>query len=476
MLHSRFFKALMTSAAVAFGITAAIVTLSTTGPVPAHAHIPAGMLQSADPGQVPSLAPMLKSVLPAVVNISVSGEEAVQQNPLMQDPFFRRFFGQPGMPQAPQKQEFQAIGSGVIVNADKGYILTNNHVVVNATEIKVTLQDGRNFKAKLIGRDPETDIAVLQIKAKDLTALPMADSSKLRVGDFVVAVGDPFGLGQTVTAGIVSALSRATSMSGYQDFIQTDASINPGNSGGALVNLKGQLVGINSEILSRSGGNIGIGFAIPTDLARTVMNQLIEHGKVVHGHIGVMIQNLTPELAKALGVNTSEGVVVSRVMPDSPAKKAGLKNEDVIIAANGKKVTNGLELRNAIGLLEIGNKVDLTILRDNKTMHIDVTVGKIPSLSANSDDLFPDLKGASYAPLHASKSSSGPDHGIVVGNVKPGSPAEQAGLQDNDIIVSVNRQPVSTIEQFQKLANKNQPQLLLRVVRGNGALFLLLTH
>ena len=479
MLRSKFFKALMASAAVAFGVTAAIVTLSTTGPSPAQAHIPEGMLQSADSGQVPSLAPMLKSVLPAVVNISVSGEMAVQQNPLMQDPFFRRFFNQPGQQQQQQQQqqqEFKAIGSGVIVNADKGYVLTNNHVVVNATSIKVTLQDGRDFKAKLIGRDPETDIAVLQIKAKSLTALPMADSSKLQVGDFVVAVGDPFGLGQTVTSGIVSALSRTTSMSGYQDFIQTDASINPGNSGGALVNLKGQLVGVNSEILSRSGGNIGIGFAIPSDLARTIMDQLIAHGKVVHGHIGVMIQNLTPELAKALGVNTDHGVVVSRVMSDSPAQKAGLKNEDVIVAANGKKVTDALELRNAVGLLEIGHKVDLTVLRGDKTLHVDVTVGKMQSLSASNDNLFSDLQGASYSPLQARPSTSGPNHGIAVGDVKSGSPADQAGLQNGDIIVSVNRQPVSTIEQFQKLAGKNQPQLLLRVVRGPGALFLLLTH
>ena len=473
MLRSKFFKALMASAAVAFGATAAVITLSTTSPSTARADIPPAMLQSATSGQVPSLAPMLKNVLPAVVNISVSGKIAVK-NPLMQDPMFRRFFNMPDQPQ--QQREMQAIGSGVIVDADKGYILTNNHVVADADTIKVTLKDGRDFKAKLIGRDPETDIAVLQIKAKDLTALQEADSSQLQVGDFVVAVGDPFGLGQTVTSGIVSALGRTTSVDGLQDFIQTDASINPGNSGGALVNLKGQLVGINSQILTRSGGNMGIGFAIPTNLAKSVMAQLVKNGKVEHGQIGVMIQNLTPELSKALGVNTSHGVVISRVMPDSPAEKAGLKSEDVITEANGKDITDGLELRNAVGLLQIGQKVHLKVLRNNKERDITVTVGKAQDETASNDDLFPDLQGASYAGVKNTGSGNGPSAGIQVSNIQPDSPAAQAGLRDGDVIVSVNRQKVATVNEFRKLASKKQSQLLLRVIRGNGALFLLLSQ
>jgi len=473
MFRSKFFKALLGSAAVAFGATAAVITLSTSAPAPAHADVPTAMLQKSSDGRPPSLAPMLKSVLPAVVNISVSGKVAVQQNPLMQDPMFRHFFN---MPKQPQQQEMQAIGSGVIVNAAKGYILTNNHVVADADTIKVTLKDGRDFKAKLIGRDPETDIAVLQIKADKLTALPVADSGQLQVGDFVVAVGDPFGLGQTVTSGIVSALGRTTSMDGLQDFIQTDASINPGNSGGALVNLEGQLVGINSQILTRSGGNMGIGFAIPTNLATSVMQQLIKNGKVEHGQIGVMIQNLTPELAKALGVSTDHGVVISRVVPDSPADKAGLKSEDVIVAANGKKITDGLELRNAVGLLEIGQKVKLTVLRDNKQREITVTVGKSAQDISSNVDLFPGLQGGSYSAVKNDDSSAGPTSGILVENVQQGSPADQSGLQKDDVIVSINRHTVKSMAEFHKLAGKGQSQLLLRVIRGNGALFLLLTQ
>lgn len=476
MLRNRYFKALVAAVIVAGGATLAVITLSTTAPINASAHIPVAMLAPTANGQEPSLAPMLKNVLPAVVNIAVSGTVKVK-NPLMQDPFFRHFFGAPNN-QQPQTREMQAIGSGVIVNADKGYVLTNNHVVAEADKIKVTLEDGRSFDAKLIGRDKATDIAVLQIKADNLTALPMADSDDLRVGDFVVAIGDPFGLGQTVTAGIVSALGRATSMAGYQNFIQTDASINPGNSGGALVNLKGQLVGINSEILSRSGGNIGIGFAIPTDLAHTVMEELIKHGHIEHGHIGIMIQKLTPGLAKALGVKTSEGVVVSKVMKGSPADKAGIKTEDVIVSANGHEITSPLQLRNAVGLLEVGQKVKLGVIRDNKKQTITVKVGKKSSASVsagNTSDLFEALQGASYSALEQPK-ANGPQHGIVVGHVQPGSPAEQSGLRSGDVIMSVNRHTVSTIEQFQKLAGKKQSQLLLRVARSGGAMFLLLTN
>ncbi|TAM10116.1 MAG: DegQ family serine endoprotease [Nevskiaceae bacterium] len=476
MFRNRYLKALAAAVFIAGGATLAVVTLTTTTPNDAHAHIPMAMLAPTANGQPASLAPMLKNVLPAVVNIAVSGSVPIR-NPLMQDPFFRHFFGAPDGQQPEQREETQAIGSGVIVDAAKGYILTNHHVIADADSIKVTLKDGRTLPAKLIGSDTPTDIAVLQVKADNLTALPMADSGTLQVGDFVVAIGDPFGLGQTVTAGIVSALDRTTDIDGYQNFIQTDASINPGNSGGALVDLQGRLVGINSQILSRSGGNIGIGFAIPTDLARTVMDAIIKHGKIEHGQIGVMIQKLTPELAKALGLKEQTGVIVSKVMPDSPADKAGLKTEDVIVSVNGRPVTDALQLRNAVGLLEVGQKVKLGVVRDSKQRDITVTVGKSADVTAaaDGDDLFPALKGASYATLTGVQPNGGPSRGIVVKNVQQGSPADQSGLQSGDVITSVNRQSVTTLDAFRKLANKNQPQLLLRVARGNGALFVLLS-
>lgn len=471
MLQSKFFKVLMATAAVAFGATAAVISLTTTTPPPAHADIPPTMLEQSSSGHVPSLAPMLKKVLPAVVNIAVSGKMNVK-NPLMQDPFFRQFFNLPQQ----ESQAFQAIGSGVIVDAKHGYVLTNNHVVANANSIKVTLRDGRTVKAKLIGRDPETDIAVLKIKAPHITALPIANSNKLQVGDFVVAVGDPFGLGQTVTSGIVSALGRVTNMNQIQNFIQTDASINPGNSGGALVNLKGQLVGINSEILTKSGGNMGIGFAIPTNLAVAVMKDLIKYGKVQHGQIGVIIQNLTPELAKALGVNVHHGVVIARVLQHSPAQKAGLKPQDVIVAADGKKITNALQLRDAVGLLQVGQTVKLTVIRNGKRREITVKVGNPQKeMASNNSGLFPALRGASYSAVQNNNPSAGAQQGILVSSIKPGSPAQASGLQDNDVIVSVNRHPVNSVGEFDRLASNKQTQLLLRVIRGNSAFFLLLT-
>ncbi|MDI3259412.1 MAG: trypsin-like peptidase domain-containing protein, partial [Sinobacteraceae bacterium] len=328
MPRPSFLKTTAIAAGAALAATAATLVLTTSSPTPVQADIPAPMLAPSAPGQVPSLAPMLKNVLPAVVNIAVRSKVQIQ-NPLLNDPFFRRFFN---IPDQPQEREEQAIGSGVIVDATKGYILTNNHVVAQADKVVVRLNDDRQFDAKIIGTDPQTDLAVLQIKADKLTALPLGDSDKLQVGDFVVAIGSPFNLRQTVTSGIVSGLGRTTDMDdgSYQDFIQTDASINPGNSGGALVDLRGELVGINSQILSSSGGSIGIGFAIPINLAKSVMSQLIAYGKVERGRIGIVGQDLTPELAKALGLKIEHGALVSRVLPGSPAAHAGLKAEDVI--------------------------------------------------------------------------------------------------------------------------------------------------
>jgi Do/DeqQ family serine protease len=313
-------------------------------------------------GAVPSLAPMLSRVTPGVVNIAVRGK-VKSENPLLQDPFFRRFFNLPQRQQT-EERETQATGSGVIVDAAQGYVLTNGHVVDNATRIEVTTKDNRRLTAKLVGRDTETDIALLQIPSQNLVAVPMGDSDRLQVGDFVLAVGNPFGLGQTVTSGIVSALGRSgLGIEGYEDFIQTDASINPGNSGGPLVNLQGQVVGINTAILAPGGGNIGIGFAVPINMGRRVMDQIVRYGEVKRGRIGVAIQDLTPELAQAMNTKQTNGAVIARVESGSPAEQAGLKSGDLVVAVNGTVVHSGTQLRNMIGLARIGDQVTLTLDR-----------------------------------------------------------------------------------------------------------------
>src|SRR5579884_2488636 len=323
-------------------------------PPPALAGAPLAALA------VPSLAPMLARVTQGVVGISVRGQVR-EQNPLLQDPFFRQFFN---FQEAPIEREFQATGSGVIVDAAEGYVLTNYHVVKDALSIEVTTKDNRRFRARLVGDDPQTDIAVLQIRGGDLTAVPMGNSDDLHVGDFVLAIGNPFGLGQTVTSGIVSALGRTgLGIEGYEDFIQTDASINPGNSGGPLVNLQGQVVGINTAILAPGGGNIGIGFAVPVNMARRVMEQIIRYGSVQRGRIGVAIQDLTPDLAHAMNTSHTTGAVIARVDPGSPAERAGLRSGDLVVAINGVPVRSGTQLRNTIGLTRIGSSVDLTIDR-----------------------------------------------------------------------------------------------------------------
>jgi len=324
-------------------------------------------------GAVPTLAPMLARVTPGVINIAVRGKVRAE-NPLLQDPFFRRFFNLPQRSQ-PEERETQATGSGVIVDAQNGYILTNGHVVDNATKIEVTTKDNKRFTAKLVGRDTEADVAVLQIPAQNLTAVPLGDSDRLQVGDFVLAVGNPFGLGQTVTSGIVSALGRSgLGIEGYEDFIQTDASINPGNSGGPLVNLYGQVVGINTAILAPGGGNIGIGFAVPINMARRVMDQIIRYGEVKRGRIGVAIQDLTPELAQAMSTQQTEGAVIARVETGSSAEQAGLRTGDLVVAANGTAVHSGTQLRNMIGLARIGDQVTLKVDRRGSEISIPVRI------------------------------------------------------------------------------------------------------
>jgi len=432
----------------------------------------AGLPVAVEGQALPTLAPMLDKATPAVLNIATRGHVAVQQNPLLSDPFFRRFFN---IPEQPRERQTQSLGSGVIVDAQRGYVLTNNHVIDKADEITVTLRDGRHLNAKLIGTDPESDIAVLQIAAENLTALPLADSSQLRVGDFVVAIGNPFGLGQTVTSGIVSALGRSgLGIEGYEDFIQTDASINPGNSGGALVNLRGELAGINTAILAPSGGNIGIGFAIPINMAREIMNQLVAHGEIRRGRLGVTAQDLTPELAKAFGIQATQGTVVAQVAGGSPAEKAGLKAGDVIIAVNDKPARNSSDVRNIIGLMRVGGQVKMEVLRGGKTKVITATIAEPEMTLLDGKHLHPRLAGAVYGNIEEGSPLYGRVEGVQVVKVQPEGPAWRAGLRAWDVITSVNREPITDVRGLQRLASQSARSLLLNLQRGEGALFILI--
>lgn len=420
---------------------------------------------------LPTLAPMLERTVPGVVNIFTQTRVAVRQSPLFSDPFFRHFFDMPN--QQPRERLEQSLGSGVVVDAAKGIILTNHHVVDRAEEIAVHLSDGRNIKAFLIGSDPETDIAVLRVEPDELTALPLADSEQLRVGDFVVAIGNPFGLGQTVTSGIVSALGRSgLGIEGYEDFIQTDASINPGNSGGALVNLRGELVGINTAILSRSGGNIGIGFAIPINMAREVMDQLIEFGTVQRGQLGAQAQDLTAELAQAFDIRLPRGAVVTQVSKGSPADRAGLQVGDVITHINGREIQNAGDVRVRVGLLRIGQQVEMRILRDNKARTLKATIAPIELSTIQGDKLHPRLTGAVLANV-SEQTVRGTVQGVVVVEVAQHSPAQRAGLREGDVISQANRQAISDLDGLSK-AVKPREGLLLNIRRGNGAMFLML--
>lgn len=422
--------------------------------------------------ELPSLAPMLEQVTPAVVNIATEGRIQLRQNPLFMDPFFQRFFN---IPDQPMERKTQSLGSGVIVDGERGLVLTNNHVIANAVQITVTLRDGRHLDAELIGTDPETDVAVIKVPPDKLTDIPMADSDKLRVGDFVVAIGNPFGLGQTVTSGIVSALSRSgLGIEGYEDFIQTDASINPGNSGGALVNLRGELIGINTAIFSQSGGNIGIGFAIPINLALQIMEQLIETGKVARGFIGIQVQELSPELAEAFGIEKQRGAVINSVIPDSPAAEAGLQPGDVIIAINKKPVSNAGDVRNHIGLLPVGDKVSFEILRDGKRRTLTAKVAAGKDWGAGPSAMNPRLEGVTVGELEKDHPHFGKVEGIIIVNVEPGSLAWRSGLRRGDIITTVDHEPVKDLKTFLEIVNDKKGSLLLRVIRGNAAAFLVI--
>ena len=429
-------------------------------------------LARANGQELPSLAPMLEQVTPAVVNIATKGHVQREDNPLMQDPFFRRFFNIPEQRERPT----QSLGSGVIVDAKNGYIITNNHVIDKAEQITVTLRDRRQLSAKLIGTDPETDIAVIQVPAEHLNALKLFDTSKLRVGDYVVAIGNPFGLGQTVTSGIVSALGRSgLGIEGIEDFIQTDASINPGNSGGALVNLRGELIGINTAILSPGGGgNVGIGFAIPVNMVREIMDQLVQYGEVKRGRLGVAVQDLTPDLANAFNIELREGAVIAQVVDGSPAAIAGLKAGDVVTKINDRHVTNSSDLRNAIGLLRVGQKVNLTITRNRseKTLVATITAPKIEKVDAGK--LSPKLAGATLGLSELETVENGLVKAVTIVELGANSPAARAGLRKGDIILSVNRQVVKNFDEFKSALKNNSRGLLLNIQRGENAMFLLL--
>ncbi|BEK72871.1 MULTISPECIES: serine endoprotease DegP [Enterobacter] len=440
--------------------------------------------------QMPSLAPMLEKVMPSVVSINVEGSTTVNTPRMPRN--FQQFFGdnspfcQDGSPfqSSPfcqgggagddsqgggQQQKFMALGSGVIIDAAKGYVVTNNHVVDNANSIKVQLSDGRKFDAKVVGKDPRSDIALIQIQdPKNLTAIKIADSDALRVGDYTVAIGNPFGLGETVTSGIVSALGRSgLNAENYENFIQTDAAINRGNSGGALVNLNGELIGINTAILAPDGGNIGIGFAIPSNMVKNLTSQMVQYGQVKRGELGILGTELNSELAKAMKVDAQRGAFVSQVMPNSSAAKAGIKAGDVITSLNGKPISSFAALRAEVGSMPIGSKVTLGLLRDGKPVNVSLELQQSSQNQVDSSTIFSGIEGAEM-------SNKGADKGVVVNNVKANSPAARIGLKKGDVIMGANQQPVKNIAELRKILDSKPSVLALNIQRGDTSLYLLM--
>lgn len=443
--------------------------------------------------QMPSLAPMLEKVMPSVVSINVEGSTTVNTPRMPRN--FQQFFGdnspfcQDGSPfqSSPfcqgggagddsqggngggQQQKFMALGSGVIIDAAKGYVVTNNHVVDNANSIKVQLSDGRKFDAKVVGKDPRSDIALIQIQdPKNLTAIKIADSDALRVGDYTVAIGNPFGLGETVTSGIVSALGRSgLNAENYENFIQTDAAINRGNSGGALVNLNGELIGINTAILAPDGGNIGIGFAIPSNMVKNLTAQMVQYGQVKRGELGILGTELNSELAKAMKVDAQRGAFVSQVMPNSSAAKAGIKAGDVITSLNGKPISSFAALRAEVGSMPVGSKITLGLLREGKPVNVTLELQQSSQNQVDSSTIFSGIEGAEM-------SNKGEDKGVVVNNVKANSPAARIGLKKGDVIMGANQQPVKNIAELRKILDSKPSVLALNIQRGDSSIYLLM--
>ena len=427
--------------------------------------VQAGLPQSVNGQTMPSLAPMLEHVTPGVVLISVRGTHEVKQR--VPDAF-KFFFGNPRQGQQ-QERQFRGLGSGVIINADKGYIVTNNHVINDADEIQITLKDGRQLDAKKIGSDEASDIALLQIEADDLVEVKVADSDNLRVGDFTVAIGSPFGLGQTVTSGIVSALGRSgLNIENYEDFIQTDAAINSGNSGGALINLRGELIGINTAILGPNGGNVGIGFAIPSNMVQNLVNQIIEFGEVRRGVLGVAGRSVTSEIAKAMELDINQGGFVEQVTPDSAADEAGIRAGDVITKVNGKMVKTFNELRGKIGSIGAGKTVKITVIRkDGKEKEYDVTLKKSETANIEAASLHRMLDGAKLE-------NNGQGDGIIVAEIAENSPAASIGLRKGDVINGINRQRIANIGELRSYLNDHKGVFALNILRNNSALFLMI--
>ncbi|MCD4559398.1 serine endoprotease DegQ [Lelliottia nimipressuralis] len=440
------------------------VGLSLTASWPAAAALPSQVPGAA---AIPSLAPMLEKVLPAVVSVKVEGTAAQSQRVPEE---LKKYFGEEGPDQS--AQPFEGLGSGVVIDAAKGYVLTNNHVISQADKISVQMNDGREFDAKLIGGDDQSDIALLQIQnPSNLTQIVIADSDKLRVGDFAVAVGNPFGLGQTATSGIVSALGRSgLNLEGLENFIQTDASINRGNSGGALLNLNGELIGINTAILAPGGGSIGIGFAIPSNMAKTLAQQLIESGEIKRGLLGIKGMEMSADIAKAFNLNVQRGAFVSEVLANSGSAKAGVKSGDVIVSLNGKPLNSFAELRSRIATTEPGTKVKLGLLRDGKPLDVEVTLDKSTSASASAELIAPALQGAALSDGQLKDGTKG----ITIESVEKSSPAAQAGLHQDDVIIGVNRNRVQSIAEMRKVLESKPTVIALQIVRGNDTLYILL--
>ena len=439
-----------------------IMTLSLSSiitPIQATAALPL----SVNGEQLPSLAPMLEQVTPAVVSIAVEGKQVQRQRIPEQ---FQFFFG----PEQTQERPFRGLGSGVIVDAEKGHIVTNYHVINSADKIKVKLHDGREYDAELIGGDEMSDVALLKLEeAKNLTQIKLADSDQLRVGDFTVAIGNPFGLGQTVTSGIVSALGRSgLNLENFENFIQTDAAINSGNSGGALVNLNGELIGINTAILGPNGGNVGIGFAIPSNMMNNLTEQILNFGEVKRGMLGVQGGEITSELAEALGYESSKGAFVSQVVPDSAADKAGLKAGDIIVSINGKRIDTFSELRAKVATLGAGKKIKLGAVRDGDQKSFDVTLGESTNSKTKAEKLHEGLAGAELT----NTTDKDAVVGVKVSSVAKGSPAEAYQLLENDIIIGLNRQRVENLAELRTMLEKKPAVLALNIQRGERTIYL----